>query len=55
MGNTDDHEYIDLVIKGDTNAFAALVNRYKDMVFTLSVKNAAKQGRGGGSGPGQFS
>lgn len=38
MGNTDDQAYIDLVIKGDTNAFAVLVDRYKDMVFTLSLK-----------------
>lgn len=38
MDNTDDQAYIDLVIKGDTNAFAVLVDRYKDMVFTLSLK-----------------
>ncbi len=38
MGNTNDQAYIDLVIKGDTNAFTVLVDRYKDMVFTLSLK-----------------
>ena len=38
MGNIDDQHYIGLVREGDTNAFAVLVNRYKDMVFTLSLK-----------------
>src|ERR1700690_706477 len=38
MGNEDDQHYIHLVTKGDTNAVAVLVNRYKDMVFTLSLK-----------------
>jgi RNA polymerase sigma factor (sigma-70 family) len=38
MSEADDQHYIHLVIKGDTNAFAVLVNRYKDMVFTLSLK-----------------
>jgi RNA polymerase sigma factor (sigma-70 family) len=38
MTNKDDQYYINLVIGGDTNAFAALVDHYKDMVFTLSLK-----------------
>jgi len=38
MSTISDQEYIDKILQGDTNAFAALVNRYKDMVFTLSLK-----------------
>ena len=38
MSNVDDQHYIHLVKEGDTNAFAVLVDRYKDMVFTLSLK-----------------
>lgn len=38
MGKIDDLEYIGLVLNGDTQAFAVLVNKYKDMVFTLSMK-----------------
>lgn len=38
MSNTDDLMYIKQVIGGDTNAFAVLVDRYKNMVFTLSLK-----------------
>jgi RNA polymerase sigma factor (sigma-70 family) len=38
MDNVDDQHYIRLLKEGDTNAFAVLVNRYKDMVFTLSLK-----------------
>ena len=38
MDKVNDQHYITLVIDGDTNAFAALVDRYKDMVFTLSLK-----------------
>jgi RNA polymerase sigma factor (sigma-70 family) len=38
MIKADDQHYINLVMKGDTNAFAVLVDRYKDMVFTLSLK-----------------
>jgi len=38
MVKADDQHYINLVTKGDTNAFAVLVDRYKDMVFTLSLK-----------------
>ena len=38
MDNVDEQHYIRMVREGDTNAFAVLVNRYKDMVFTLSLK-----------------
>lgn len=38
MGNFDDQAYIDQIVKGDTQAFSMLVERYKDMVFTLSLK-----------------
>lgn len=38
MTNIDDQYYISLVIGGDRNAFAALVDHYKDMVFTLALK-----------------
>jgi RNA polymerase sigma-70 factor (ECF subfamily) len=38
MIKADDQQYIRLVKEGDTNAFAVLVDRYKDMVFTLSLK-----------------
>jgi RNA polymerase sigma-70 factor (ECF subfamily) len=38
MATVDDQHYINLVLKGDTNAFAALVDRYKDMVYTLSLR-----------------
>lgn len=33
-----DQIYIDRVLQGDSNAFAFLINRYKDMVFTLALK-----------------
>jgi RNA polymerase sigma-70 factor (ECF subfamily) len=38
MDNVTDQHYIRLLKEGDTNAFAVLVARYKDMVFTLSLK-----------------
>lgn len=38
MDNFDDQQYICRVRQGDTKAFAALVNQYKDLVFTLSLK-----------------
>ncbi len=38
MDKINDQHYISLVLGGDTNAFAALVDRYKDLVFTLSLK-----------------
>ena len=34
----NDEYYIDLVLKGDVNAFAVLIDRYKEMVFTLAFK-----------------
>lgn len=38
MDKVNDQYYINLIIDGDTNAFAVLVDRYKDFVFTLSLK-----------------
>lgn len=38
MDKENDLYYINLVIEGNTNAFAVLVDRYKDFVFTLSLK-----------------
>lgn len=38
MDKVNDQYYINLVKGGDTNAFAMLVDRYKDFVFTLSLK-----------------
>ena len=38
MTSTKDQLYIDKVINGDTNAFAYLVDAYKDMVFSLAFK-----------------
>ena len=38
MTINNDQPYIDKVIKGDTNAFAFLVEKYKDMVFSLAIK-----------------
>lgn len=37
MTNNDQH-YINLIIDGDTNAFSVLVNRYKDLVYTLTLR-----------------
>lgn len=34
----DDQHYINLIINGDTNAFAVLVDRYKELVFTLTIR-----------------
>ncbi|MGG8497634.1 RNA polymerase sigma factor [Tenacibaculum sp. TC6] len=34
----NDQTYINKTLAGDTNAFAFLVNRYKNMVFTLALK-----------------
>jgi RNA polymerase sigma-70 factor (ECF subfamily) len=34
----DDQHYINLIINGDTNAFAILVDRYKDLVYTLTLR-----------------
>lgn len=38
MENLSDQQYISLIIKGDTNVFRVLVDRYKDMVFTVALK-----------------
>ncbi|GAB1857097.1 RNA polymerase sigma factor [Flavobacteriaceae bacterium MHTCC 0001] len=35
---TNDQHYINQTLNGDTNAFAVLVNRYKDMVYTLTFR-----------------
>ncbi len=35
---TNDQYYINLIINGDANAFKVLVERYKDLVFTLTVR-----------------
>ena len=37
MTNNDQH-YINLIIDGDTHAFEVLVERYKDLVFTLTLR-----------------
>lgn len=34
----EDQHYINLVLNGNTNSFATLVDRYKDLVFTLALK-----------------
>ncbi|MBB4800727.1 RNA polymerase sigma-70 factor (ECF subfamily) [Flavobacterium nitrogenifigens] len=34
----NDQHYIDRILQGETNLFAVLVDRYKDMIFTLSLK-----------------
>jgi RNA polymerase sigma-70 factor (ECF subfamily) len=38
MTNQNDQFYIAKVINGDTNAFASLVDAYKNMVFSLAFK-----------------
>ena len=38
MDKIDDQHYIKRIIAGNPDEFAVLVNRYKDMVFTLSYK-----------------
>ena len=38
MEAKQDQIYIERVLKGDTNAFSHLINKYKDMVFTLVIK-----------------
>lgn len=38
MDTNSDQIYIDKVLQGDTNAFAFLINKYKDMAYTLSIK-----------------
>ena len=38
MSTINDQHYIDKILRGETNSFAVLVNRYKDMIFTLALK-----------------
>ena len=38
MDKNSDQIYIDKVLQGDTNAFAYLINKYKDMTYTLAIK-----------------
>ncbi|WP_300568275.1 RNA polymerase sigma factor [Flavobacterium sp.] len=38
MANIEDQHYINLILNGNPNAFAALVDRYKNMVYTLALK-----------------
>lgn len=38
MAISDDQQYINQVLNGDTNAFTALVDQYKAMVFSLALK-----------------
>ncbi|MTH15325.1 sigma-70 family RNA polymerase sigma factor [Flavobacterium sp. LC2016-01] len=38
MSTIPDQHYIDRILQGETNLFAVLVDRYKDMIFTLSIK-----------------
>lgn len=38
MKNTDDQFYIEKIKKGDPSSYAFLVNRYKDMAFTIALK-----------------
>ncbi len=35
---TNDQVYINKILDGDTNAFTLLVDRYKDLVFTLALR-----------------
>ena len=38
MNYSDDNHHIQLVLSGNTDAFSVLVDRYKNMVFTLCLK-----------------
>ena len=38
MEAKEDQVYIDKVLQGDTNAFAYLIDKYKNMVFTLAFR-----------------
>lgn len=38
MVMNSDQIYIDKVLSGDTNAFAYLINKYKDMTYTIAIK-----------------
>ncbi|MCK0178006.1 RNA polymerase sigma factor [Flavobacteriaceae bacterium S0862] len=35
---TNDQVYIQAILEGDTNAFTVLVDRYKDLVYTLALR-----------------
>ena len=35
---TNDQVYIDSILNGDASAFAVLVDRYKDLVYTLTLR-----------------
>lgn len=35
---TNDQHYINLILNGDASAFSILVDRYKDLVFSLTIK-----------------
>ena len=38
MGFQSDHHYIDKVLEGDVSAYTQLVEKHKDMVFTIANK-----------------
>ncbi len=38
MTTNNDKYYINLIIEGNSNAFSVLVDRYKDLVFSLALK-----------------
>jgi len=38
MDTNSDQIYIDKVLQGDTNAFAYLIDKYKNMTYTLAIK-----------------
>ncbi|TPG44527.1 RNA polymerase sigma factor [Flavobacterium pectinovorum] len=38
MSTIPDQHYIDKILQGETNAFAVLVDRYKNMIYTLALK-----------------
>jgi RNA polymerase sigma-70 factor (ECF subfamily) len=43
MGFQPDHVYIDRVLSGDVNAYARLVEKHKDMVFTIAQRITRKR------------
>lgn len=38
MDKLSDQHYINQIMQGDTNVFSVLVDRYKEMIFTLALK-----------------
>ncbi|CAM3917977.1 RNA polymerase sigma factor [Flavobacterium sinopsychrotolerans] len=38
MDKLSDQHYINQIIQGDTNVFSVLVDRYKEMIFTLALR-----------------